>query len=402
MSSTKQTSMALTLFAIYTYCFMSGGIGGETPALQAISAAFPEVPFTSILLIATIPALTSIPGNILGGVLAGKYIKYRTLVLISILLIIISGLLPFFVTSSFTLILVTRVFFGIGIGMNGPLNNALIFNLVPEEKTTTVTGINQIIRNVTGMVFMLCGGFLAMIAWNYSFLVNLFVVVTLVVCALWLPEPQKRLEVSEETATTETGAAKYPVGAIIFWTIISFAVTMMFYPSMTNISFVLAEMNIDAGIAGTVLTFATLGGMAGGAVFSPIFKKIGRQTVSLGLLCYAVSQVLLMTASNVPMFIIAETLLGIGMCLCFASSYMIIGQLTVPSKTPLALCWLFAGMNTGGFVSGYFYAAVMGAAGITSLRFQFQFGAIVYAAMLIILMIFFAVKKPSAAKTAQG
>ncbi|WP_407310859.1 MFS transporter [Desulfosporosinus sp. SB140] len=383
---------SLVLFAIFSFGFLAMGVGTITPAIAAIGGAFPSVSFSTLLLVSTIPSLISIPVSIIGGGIAGKSVKYRTLVLFATLMFSIGGAVPYFL-NGFTEILIARGFFGLGLGLIMPLNSALIFNLVPSDKQAGVMGINGVVMNIGGIVLQLLGGIFAAVRWNYSFLAHALGLITFIIVLIYLPEPQKA-GMSESPVGVEKETLKMPA-SVFGWSLVFGILTILDYPSLTNMSSVLLTIKANSAVAGVVLMFMTVGGMLAGAAFGKVFKKAGRQTLNIGLAFFMISQVLFSFSQSVPLFIIGEACLGVGLTLCMSSIYMLAGASVHPSQTPMAMSIIVSGMNLGGFLSGYFYAAIMEPLHITTLRFQYYFGTVGYLATIVLFLMIFAVKKPS-------
>lgn len=388
MSEKRQS---LVLLAIFSFGFLAMGIGTITPAIATIGGAFPAISFSTLLLVSTIPALVSIPVSILGGSVAGKSVKYRSLALFATLVFSIAGAIPYYL-QDFSQILLARGLFGLGLGLIMPLNSALIFNLVPEDKQASVMGINSVVMNIGGIVLQLLGGVLASIGWNYSFLAHALGIITFIIVLVFLPEPQKQ-EIPAGTDGVAKEKLKMP-GSVFGWSLLFGIVTILDYPSLTNMSSVLLTIKANAAVAGVVLMFMTVGGMAAGAIFGNVYQKFGRQTLSIGLVFFIVSQVIFSFSQSVTLFIIGEACLGVGLTLSMSSIYMLAGASVHPSQTPMAMSIIVSGMNLGGFLSGYFYAAIMEPLHITTLRFQYYFGTGGYLAILVFFLILFAVKKP--------
>ncbi|MCB8814950.1 MFS transporter [Desulfosporosinus shakirovi] len=386
----NEKRQSLVLLAIFSFGFIAMGVGTITPAIASIGGAFPNISFSTLLLVSTIPALVSIPVSIIGGSVAGKSVKYRTLVLFASLVFSIAGAIPYFL-HDFTHILLARGFFGLGLGLIMPLNSALMFNLVPPDKQASVMGTNSVVMNIGGIVLQLLGGVLASVDWNYSFLAHALGIITFFIVLIYLPEPQK----AEMPLGTEAVKLKMPT-SVIGWSIVFGIITILDYPSLTNMSSVLLTIKANAAVAGVVLMFMTVGGMAAGAVFGKVFQRLGRQTLNLGLVFFIVSQIIFSFSQSVTLFIIGEVCLGIGLTFSMSSIYMLAGSSIHPSQTPMAMSIIVSGMSLGGFLSGYFYAAIIEPLHITTLRFQYYFGTAGYLAILVFFLIIFAIKKQSA------
>ena len=63
--------------AVLSVFFVQMGVGTITPAIANIAAAFPDVPFTTLLLVSTLAVLMSVPATLISGRLAGSVVKYK-------------------------------------------------------------------------------------------------------------------------------------------------------------------------------------------------------------------------------------------------------------------------------------------------------------------------------------
>ena len=119
---------SISLLAIF---FTSMGVATVSPAMAKLAAQFPS---NNYALISTLPTLFIVPTTLWAGAVAGKKIRYRTISLVGILLFLIGGIAPFFLTESFTVLLVCRAVFGIGVGLRASLGNALVMQYYTGKK----------------------------------------------------------------------------------------------------------------------------------------------------------------------------------------------------------------------------------------------------------------------------
>ena len=127
------------IMSIFCLCM---GVGTITPALNTIMQAFPDLPISTIYLASTLPSLTVIPATIVAGMLAGDKAKYKTLAIIGIVIFILGGVAPYF-SDNFTVILIERAVFGIGLGIISPLGNALI--LLDDVQTSGRSNLDRLL-----------------------------------------------------------------------------------------------------------------------------------------------------------------------------------------------------------------------------------------------------------------
>lgn len=85
---------SISLLAIF---FTSMGVATVSPAMAKLAAQFPS---NNYALISTLPTLFIVPTTLWAGAVAGKKIRYRTISLVGILLFLIGGIAPFFLTEN--------------------------------------------------------------------------------------------------------------------------------------------------------------------------------------------------------------------------------------------------------------------------------------------------------------
>lgn len=151
---------SISLLAIF---FTSMGVATVSPAMAKLAAQFPS---NNYALISTLPTLFIVPTTLWAGAVAGKKIRYRTISLVGILLFLIGGIAPFFLTESFTVLLVCRAVFGIGVGLRASLGNALVMQYYTGKEQADMLGYGNLISNFGGVLLQMVAGSLAEYGWN--------------------------------------------------------------------------------------------------------------------------------------------------------------------------------------------------------------------------------------------
>ena len=368
-----QTLGVLSLFLIAQAAFI------VNPALSGLAQQYTGVPYSTIMLISTLPSLLMVPFSLIGGAIAGKQISYRTLGLISVALAMGGGIIPFFVRS-FPVVLFARALFGIGNGLSMPLGNALIMRLYPKDKTPGMLGAGNIMQNVTGVVIQNIAGIVCARNLNATWLLHLFLTIPLVLIVLFLPEPEK-----EEAAEAKGEKQKLPVMAYV----LSAAYGIMFmayYPMLLYMSALVEGEGLGtAAIAGTILSFYTIGGMIAGAVFGPMFKIFKKRlTIPVCLLLYVGGMLINYVGKSIPLLMAGTLISGVGVFTLWSGAMMDF-QDFVPAEALAAASGIFvACLNIGSFLASFFAGAVAGITGSDSPRTAILSGVVVCGIIAIV------------------
>ncbi len=187
------------VFAVTLIAVMS--VSSITPAFPSIMRYFDVTPGQIGLLI----TFFTLPGVLLSpvlGVLADRYGRKRILVP-SLFLFAIAGTASAFVRD-FNLLLMLRVFQGIGAASLGSLNGTIIGDLYSGPQRVTAMGLNASALSIGTASYPAIGGALALIGWYYPFFLPILAVPVgiLVMTLLKSPEPKSEQKLKEYLGNT--------------------------------------------------------------------------------------------------------------------------------------------------------------------------------------------------------
>jgi len=353
MTEVKKISSS-SLLAIMSIAFISMGIGTITPAIQSIIEAHPGLPVTTVLLVSTLPSLLVIPASLIAGAVAGSKVKYKALASVGIALFVIGGVLPAFINNNFTVILVERAIFGIGLGIISPLGNALILGLYEGQERASKLGLWTIIANVGGIVLQFLGGWFAGMKWYYSFYPHALGIISLILVLMFLPEPG--LHGAGESA--ERPKAK--IGKKVWLISVLFGISMLLiYPLLVNMSTYLQLRGFGgSAVSGVVLSFYTIGGMLAGVAFGKLYKVSGRYIIATAAITMAIGLAIVLYGPNIVLVTIGVTLAGFAFSILMPAVMMIIGMVVNPESFAVASSVLIAVMNLLAFLSTYWIGLI--------------------------------------------
>ena len=262
---------SISLLAIF---FTSMGVATVSPAMAKLAAQFPS---NNYALISTLPTLFIVPTTLWAGAVAGKKIRYRTISLVGILLFLIGGIAPFFLTESFTVLLICRAVFGIGVGLRASLGNALVMQYYTGKEQADMLGYGNLISNFGGVLLQMVAGSLAEYGWNYTFLAHLLGLFSLLLL-VFQPEP-------EESCCAPTVTAEVPNGyrhsllksagfdhrgriATALTAFLLFLQQLVSYPILMNISLLFEHRHAGgATVAATALSLYSASGCLIGILY---------------------------------------------------------------------------------------------------------------------------------------
>lgn len=385
----------IALLAVY---FAANVIFIMSPAMNAIATElYPDLPYTSVLLVSTISSLLMIPGSLVAGAALGK-VKFKTMALISMGGIIIFGMLPYFIRP-LTAVYVFRGIVGFCIGLGFPLQSTLALQLFNDKERPRALGFATVSLSVGSIVFMVVSGMLADQNAAYPYLFHAILIIPLILVMTLLKEPSAEDKVETVEAPSqvpETG--KMPPYAI--FTAFMFAVVFFaFYPVLLNMSSVCANENIGgATVAGILLALYTVGNCIGGFIFEQLHRFAGKLVVPIGLVFWILGTACFAFGHSVPLIIIGVLLSGTAVQTVWPGTVNTYSEYVPKNKQSMAVAIFVSGMNIGCFLTTYFIGAVANITGDTNPRLPIFYGFFIVLIFGAVWAVVEAVRKARAAK----
>jgi len=255
MNTKKSFMSTLAIMSAYVY---GTGMMVVNPIIQKLIEAYPEISIPTIKMVSTLPSLISAFVMVLIGRVVGRKLKYKTVLIFSMICFFIGGMLPIVLNSSFYYILAARAIFGLG--MSGiSIRNALVIASYDLTDRAKYLGFGVFVANGCGVLMQIICGSLADISLEYSHLVYLVTIIPLVLIVGWLKEPESSMStVNESSVPKEKAVIKPRVWGYI---IIGLVWCILGYSIMTNMSTFIKMKNLgEASISGAILSLYTLGG----------------------------------------------------------------------------------------------------------------------------------------------
>ncbi|MFW5886858.1 MAG: MFS transporter, partial [Bacteroidota bacterium] len=346
-----QIIFSITLMAVL-------GVASITPAFPNIGDQFGISPARVGLLI----TVFTLPGIILTpimGILADRFGRKRILVP-SLFLFAIAGCgCAFF--NNFQIILVLRFFQGVGAASLGSLNAALIGDLYNGHRRGEAMGYNSSVLSVGTASYPAIGGALALIGWNFPFLLPVLAIPVgiVVLTRLKNPEPKVNQHFNAYISNAFKKILKKEILAIflisIFTFIIIYGSFLNFFPFLMKEKF--GSSSFGIGITMAVVSISSAVSSSRLGVLNKHFSR--KQLLLTSYLAYILALILIPFMDQLIFLILPIVILGLANGLNIPILYTLLAE-----YAPLEFRGIFMSLNgmvlrigqtLGPIVIGFFF-----------------------------------------------
>ena len=323
------------------------------PTLTEFAKLFPDLSYSTVSYLATLPSLICIPCNLLAGKVAGKKIGYRPLCMAAIALVVIGGMLPWFF-KNFIGWCICRCVMGAGMGLIMPLGGALVAHFFKGDMAVKMQGIGTIVLNSAGVSLQIAASLLIVHNVNYAWLLHGVYIAVFVLVGLFLPEPDRE----REDTDMKSGSNKFP--AVVWAYSVSFGFVFMFaYALVLNISRIIMEEGLGtAEIVGTVTAMFTVGGMAAGLILDMLYRKMGKWLFPTVHILMVASLGFGVFVQNIPGLMMVCFMTGMAVFTIWPASVNEFGNICKPNQVAAASGIFVAALNVGAFLSSAYSGIV--------------------------------------------
>ena len=309
----KERKVAVSILAIAAAYGFS--ITGLMPVLGMISERYSDIDTSIIQLMQTLPYALIIVGALIIGFLTTRFSK-KYITIAGLLIIGICGIIPFFF-DSFYVLFVSRLLIGLGFGITGPINTAVISEFFAPEKRAGYMGMHVVGMGAGTIVGNMLGGFLAGAGLKYFYLVYLLAFLCAAVVWFMLPltPPASTKKVSDLKITRMV----YELCAI------SFIFTLFISAYGTNISmYITQNLTGNASAAGLATAVNAFFATGTGLIFSKIVTKLKKATLPFAVFAAGTGYFVVMFIPGMAGILIASALCGIApSCFNAMSGYLV-------------------------------------------------------------------------------
>jgi len=356
------------------------------PCLSAIYHEFQDSNDFLQMFLVTGASLLSIPLALLGGRFSRKFGK-KELLTISVLVYFL-GCFGGAFSPNIEWLTVTRTIGGATAALTQLLAFSIITDLEPEQKQRgKLMGFYLGLNSIYGAVISLLSGILAKSDWRYSFFLNGFAVVALIMVVFFLPKASQQEETvrNDMSLEPERGTAKRELYTLFF--------TSFYYSTVGAGMYFLIDLYVTESSLGT----SVLSGLLTACItvvsasvsfcFGQIYVKLKRYTQPLSFAILAVSYLLYWVPGSLPVVFLATALYGCAFALYSGFNPIRISELAPASKLTAYLSVQTAAGFGGMFLCGYFPDFLKRLTGTETLRAILPLIAVLLSACALMLLI---------------
>ncbi len=303
---TKSFLQELFILLSGTLTVMAGAT--IAPILKEMAVHFSHISNIELLskLVLSVTPLAIAVGATFIGVIIDRFGR-KTVLVTTTVLYALFGTVGFYALNIY-IIIASRILLGFAVAGIMTSCTTLIGDYYFGEKRNQVLGFQSTLMSFGGALFVLLGGALGNIAWNYAFLVYFLSLLILPGVIIFIPEPNRAIEKEEDQEKlrddTIEESAGFPIKVGLLSYTLMFLIMVVFFFIPSQFSFYLASFAIESELL-IGLAIATSSIASGIASF---FFKYVKKTLDTQLI-----------------FIITMTLVGSGfLLLSFASKFWIV------------------------------------------------------------------------------
>ncbi|WP_186420732.1 MFS transporter [Bosea sp. CS1GBMeth4] len=337
-------------------------IAPALPGLERLFAGDPDAALLTRLLVPA-PSLSVAVCAPLAGIAADR-IGRRRMLLLGVILFVISGCAGL-VLPDLPTIFLSRLVLGVAVALIMTAQTALIGDYFSGEDRNMLTGLQISARNLGGLVFILCAGWLATLSPRLPFAIYGLAAAFLPLMWLVVVDPPRQLPAAgARSAGASDGHRPWRLGLALL-VLLQGATNMIFFVMPTQLAFFFAATGRDSAImTGSALGVLMLTGGAFALLYPRIRRAAGDAGIfALGYGAMALGFLLLMPASAALPTFAAVAAIGAGYALVSPSFVALALDLAPGPRRGLAGGILTASIFIGQFCSPLVSTPLIGAHG---------------------------------------
>ena len=339
----KMSLLGLSLLLISAFSISTA----LPPMLDYYSPTFSAA---QVELLVSVPSFSVVAMLLLNSFI-DKWLSDRQLIVTGLLLLSSAGIFPFFV-QAYPLVLLSRIAFGMGIGLINAKAIAIISQRYQGKERVQMLGIRGSMELIGGASCSLLVGQLLKIHWTFAFLIYGFGFVILAMYLLFVP-PMEQIE-KKEIQKSKQGLNKKDFAMILGMALLSgFVICINSSISLRVPLFQVDGKTIVGGESALVLSLEQGIGIAAGLSFASLLAHIKNRLLPMALLCLSICLFGIALANNLLTLILSSVGVGFFYSIILTFIFHRLSECIARNLLNKATAYVLLGCNLGSAVSPY-------------------------------------------------
>ena len=339
----KMSLLGLSLLLISAFSISTA----LPPMLDYYSPTFSAA---QVELLVSVPSFSVVAMLLLNSFI-DKWLSDRQLIVTGLLLLSSAGIFPFFV-QAYPLVLLSRIAFGMGIGLINAKAIAIISQRYQGKERVQMLGIRGSMELIGGASCSLLVGQLLKIHWTFAFLIYSFGFVILIMYLLFVPS-MEQVEKKQITKRKQV-LNKKDLGMILGMALLAgFVICINSSISLRVPLFQVAGKTIESGQSALVLSLEQGIGIVAGLSFASLIGHFKNRLLLIVMFLLAVCLFGMSVASNLPILILSSVGVGFFYSIILTIIFNRLSESIARNLLNKATAYVLLGCNLGSALSPY-------------------------------------------------
>lgn len=305
---------------------------------------------SQVELLVSVPSF-SVVAMLLLNPLVDRRLNDRQLIMTGLILLSSAGIFPFFV-QLYPLVLLSRLVFGMGIGLINAKAISIISQRYQGKERVQMLGIRGSIELIGGASCSLLVGQLLKIHWTLAFLIYGFGFIILAMYLLFVP-PMEQTE-KKEAQKSKQGLDKKDLAMILGMALLAgFVICINSSISLRVPLFQIDGKTIASGQSALVLSLEQGIGIVAGLSFASLIGHIKHRLLPLALFCLSTCLLGISLANNLLILILSSVGVGFFYNIVLTIIFNRLSDRITRNLLNKATAYVLLGCNLGSAVSPY-------------------------------------------------
>ena len=339
----KMSLLGLSLLLISAFSISTA----LPPMLDYYSPSFSAA---QVELLVSVPSFSVVAMLLLNSFI-DKWLSDRQLIVTGLLLLSSAGIFPFFV-QAYPLVLLSRIAFGMGIGLINAKAIAIISQRYQGKERVQMLGIRGSMELIGGASCSLLVGQLLKIHWTFAFLIYGFGFVILIMYLLFVLS-MEQVEKKQITKRKQV-LNKKDLGMILGMALLAgFVICINSSISLRVPLFQVAGKTIESGQSALVLSLEQGIGIVAGLSFASLIGHFKNRLLLIVMFLLAVCLFGMSVASNLPILILSSVGVGFFYSTVLTIIFNRLSESIARNLLNKATAYVLLGCNLGSALSPY-------------------------------------------------